>query len=143
MTLGIIASLDRLYEAVVGDPTAWDDAAFAAWLDDFQAGMEPPPKAVAREVRRAVRNARRLARFWSERATASGDWRSAVDVALGGRGWEPTLALARLGLEEAPSPELFAEAKRRFQVVHFRPWLEGVGFDEWLAGRRAGGEAER
>ncbi len=138
MTLRLIAALDRLYEDVVADPASWDDGAFAGWLEGLEAEIEPPSKAEAREVRRAVRHARRLARFWSQRPNAPADWRSAVDMALGGRGWEPTLALARLGLEASPSAELFTEAKRRFQVAHFSPWQEGVDYEEWLAGRPAG-----
>ncbi len=63
------------------------------------------------------------------------DWRQAVDAALGSRGWEPSLAVARLGLEREPSPALFEEVRRRWPQVHFAPWLEGVGYDEWRANR--------
>jgi hypothetical protein len=99
--------------------------------------LEEVPRPVARELRRGSRQARKLARYW-EGAAAGGrrvpdDWRGAVDEALGGRGWAPSLEVARHGLAAAPSPELFEEVKARFRVVHFRPWMEGLGYDEWLA----------
>ncbi len=133
--LGLIAALDRLYESVLTDPAAWDDAALGAWMDDFQSGTAPLPREWAREVRRALRSAGRLARFWSTAIRSQpADWRSAVDVALGGRGWEPTLAIARLGLEAAPSEQLYAETKRRFQVARFSRWMEGVDYEDWVGG---------
>jgi hypothetical protein len=58
-----------------------------------------------------------------------------VDIALGARAWRPTLELARLGLENAPSPELFAEVKKRFRVVYSERWMEDVDFATWLADR--------
>ena len=95
-------------------------------------------KLVAREARRVARLARRLGQFWS-RPEMEGkqpeDWRSGVDEALGSRGWQPTLDIIRHGLETDPSPELFEEMQFRFAVVHFRPWLEGIDYESFLASR--------
>ncbi len=138
--LGLIAAMDRLYEAVVSDPSRWDDAELAAWAADLAAEYEDLPREWAREVRRVVRLARRLAAHWraSDRPPP-GEWRSAVDAALGGRGWQPTLAVARLGLTADPDPEVFEEVRERFRVAHFTPWMEGVTFAEWQAVHGPGG----
>ena len=58
-----------------------------------------------------------------------------MDAALGSRGWEPSLEVARRGLEIAPSPALFEEVRRRWRQVHFAPWMEGVTYQEWLRER--------
>jgi hypothetical protein len=135
--LGLLAALDGIYERVVADPGAVRDADLLSWASEATSVLEPPvDRRVAREVRRVIRLARRLAAFWSDRPPPD-DWRSAVDEALGSRGWQPTLDLARLALDEEPSPELFEEVRFRFAVVHFRPWMEGVDYDDYLAGRRA------
>lgn len=135
--LGLLAALDGIYERVVADPGAVRDADLLSWASEATSVLEPPvDRRVAREVRRVIRLARRLAAFWSDRPPPD-DWRSAVDEALGSRGWQPTLDLARLALDEEPSPELFEEVRFRFVVVHFRPWMEGVDYDDYLAGRRA------
>ena len=131
----VLAALDGLYEAVIADPAAWDDTAFASWAEDLhQSHPQVGDRPVGREVRRGLRQAQRLARFWSARpGLAPADWRSAVDEALGGPGWAPSLAIAELGLQRTPDPEMFAEVKRRYPVVRFRPWLEGMDYAAWLA----------
>ena len=136
----VIAALDGLYETVAADPDAWDDTAFAAWIDDLsQSYPHVTDKPVAREVRRGLRQAQRLARFWASRpGSVPAEWQSAVDEALGGPGWAPGLALAELALERDPDPELFEEVKRRFPVVKFQPWLEGTDYAAWLAARPPG-----
>lgn len=137
--LSVVESLDHVYERVVADPSAVRDGDLLSWVGEALGALEPPvDKRVAREARRVVRLAKRLAEFWS-RPEAEGripaDWRSAVDEALGSRGWQPTLDIVRRGLETDPSPELFEEMQYRFAVVHFRPWLEGIDYESYLAGR--------
>jgi len=131
--------MDALFERVAATPSACGDELLAAWLQDTLAALEPPvDKALAREVRRAARLAGRLARYWADPARVPGlpaDWRQAVDAALGSTGWEPSLEVARLGLEQEPSPALFEEMRRRWPQVHFAPWMEGVTYQEWLAER--------
>jgi hypothetical protein len=136
--LGLIEAIDRLYAAVVDAPDAWDDAALAAWIEDMAAARdEPIDRAAARLLRRALRLARRLGRYWEGRPGRPDDWRSAVDEALGSPGWGPGLDLARRALEDDPTEELFEQVQERFRVVYFRPWLEGVDFATWTADRRA------
>lgn len=140
--LALVAAMDRLYEEVVADPDRWHDAELAAWASDLHDDAGALPGEWAREVRRVVRLAVKLARH---RRAAGGpprdDWRSEVDAALGGRGWGPTLQIARLGLAAAPSPELFDAVRERFRVAHFTPWMEEVGYDEWLAEHASAGPA--
>jgi hypothetical protein len=136
--LGLLAAMDSLFEQAAADPAAGSAESLAAWLEEVLGGGEPTDRALAREVRRAARLAGRLARYWADPGQAArrpADWRQAVDAALGSRGWEPSLAVARLGLEQEPSPALFEEVRRRWPQVHFAPWLEGVGYDEWRANR--------
>lgn len=137
--LTVVEALDGIYERVMDDPSGVREADLVSWAGEALTALEPPvDRRVAREARRVVRLARRLADFWSDPARAGSvptDWQSAVDEALGSRGWQPTLDLIRLGLEEAPSPDLFAEMQYRFAVVHFRPWMEGIDYDEYLRQR--------
>ena len=136
---GVVAAMDALYQRVASDPAACGDELLAAWLDDVVGALTPPvDRAVAREVRRAARLAGRLARYWADPERASHlppDWRQAVDAALGSRGWEPSLEVALRGLDLEPSPDLFEEVRRRWPQVHFAPWMEGIGYQEWLARR--------
>lgn len=136
---GVVAAMDALYERVATDPTACGDELLSAWLQDTLGGLEPPvDKALAREVRRVARLAGRMARYWADPERAPhlpADWRQAVDAALGSTGWEPSLEVVRLGLEVAPSAALFEEVRQRWRQVHFAPWMEGVGYQEWLAAR--------
>ena len=85
-----------------------------------------------------ARLAGRLARYWADPGRVErlpADWRQAVDAALGSTGWEPSLEVARMGLEAEPSPALFDEVRRRWPQVRFAPWMEGVTYQEWLAAR--------
>jgi hypothetical protein len=137
--LAVVESLDHVYERVVADPEAVRDGDLLSWVGEALAVLEPPvDKRIAREARRVARLARRLAEFWNHPHRAGKhpeDWRSAVDEALGSRGWQPSLDIIRFGLETAPTPELFAEMQYRFAVVHFRPWLEGIDYESYLASR--------
>jgi hypothetical protein len=137
--LSVVESLDSVYERVLADPPGVRDADLLSWVGEALTALEPPvDKQIAREARRVARLARRLAAFWSDPERIDGrpdDWRSGVDEALGSRGWQPTLDIIRHGLEADPSPELFEEMQFRFAVVHFRPWLEGIDYESYLASR--------
>jgi hypothetical protein len=134
-----VESLDHVYERVLDDPAGVRDADLFSWVGEALSAVEPPvDKRIAREARRVARLARRLATFWSDPdriGRRPDDWRSGVDEALGSRGWQPSLDIIRFGLETAPSPELFEEMQFRFAVVHFRPWLEGIDYESYLASR--------
>ena len=91
-------------------------------------------KAVLRQVRKVLRLTGRLARYWDDpdrNLRLPADWRLAVDEALGSRGWEPALAVALIGLDAEPSPELYAEVQQRWRQVRFEPWMEGVSYAQW------------
>lgn len=135
--LSLVESIDSLYQAVVADPGEWDEASLAMWMEDLVGSRaDPVDRDAARSVRKSLRQARKLARYWTERIPPL-DWRSAVDEALGSPGWEPTLALARGGLDDDPTEELFDLVRDRFRVVHFQPWADGVAYEEWLGQRLA------
>ena len=137
--LRVVAAVDSLYEQAAADPAAGADESLAAWLEEVLAAVPPPvDRELARQVRRAARLAGRLARYWADPERAPrrpADWRQAVDAALGSRGWEPSLEVARRGLAVEPSPALFEEVRRRWRQVHFAPWMEGVTYEEWLRGQ--------
>ncbi len=136
--LSLVESLDSIYERVVADPAA-REGDLVSWVGEALTALDSPvDKRITREARRVGRLARRLGEFWSRpemQGKVPDDWRSAVDEALGSRGWQPTLDIIRFGLESDPSPELFEEMQFRFAVVHFRPWLEGIDYLSYLAGR--------
>lgn len=133
----LLRSVDALYAGVVISPEAWDDSALAEWLSGLGDGSGGYSKTIARELRRSLRNARRMRDFWliddSSRPDDAGDWRTRVDLAMGVRAWRPPLAIAQEGLLAAPTPELFDEVQERFRVVSSERWMEGVGYEEWLA----------
>ena len=136
--LSVVESLDHIYERVVADPGV-READLVSWVGEALMALEPPvDRRISREARRVGRLALRLREFWGRpemHSRAPQDWRSAVDEALGSRGWQPTLDIIRFGLENDPSPELFEEMQYRFAVVHFRPWLEGIDYLSYLAAR--------
>ena len=129
--LHLVRAVDGLYESVVADPDDWNDDRFGEWSTDIAADGEPPGREALRQVRAAIRNARKLQKYWRGQAPPA-EWAMAVDQALGGVGWDPTLRLAELALAETRDPEAFDEVRRRFRMVHSVPWMEGVSFDEWL-----------
>lgn len=132
--LGIIHAIERLYEAVVTNPEVWTEQAFADWADDALGDARQLPREAMKAVRRSLRAAQKLQQFWaSGRGAVSDrdDWRSRVDIALGARAWRPVLDVARLGLDDAPSAELFDQVKGLFAVVHSERWMEGIDFGTW------------
>ena len=139
---GLIASLDALYERAVLDPDSIDDAELARWLDEIAFVLDGRiDRATAKPLRKAARNARRLARYWGGDGgdpQRLPDWRNGVDEVLGGAGWRPHLDLARAELGAAPTPAAFEEVKHWFRAVHFSEWMEDVTFDEWLESDAAG-----
>ncbi|MDH3500768.1 MAG: hypothetical protein OEM97_11630, partial [Acidimicrobiia bacterium] len=121
----------------------WSDDVMAEWASEAPAGAEPS-KAIAREIRRCLRVAQKLRSFWLDgdaRPSDHGDWRTRVDLAMGSRAWRPTLEIARIGLDEAPSESLFEEVRSRFRVVNSDRWMEEVSFAEWLIEHGRQGEA--
>ena len=132
--LSALRSIEQLYEAVVDDPHRWNEQAFADWATDTLAEANELPREAQRQIRRSLRAAQRLQGFWSSESSTVADhddWRSKVDIALGARAWRPLLDLARVGLETAPSEELFDQVKERFALVNSDRWMDGVSFAEW------------
>lgn len=132
------AAVDDLYRRAVESPDEIDDPVLVEWLADSSEMIGPTvSKADARVLRLVVRLARKLAGYWSERRGSSlPDWRNGVDEALGSRGWEAQLDLIMNALRREPDPGLFEEAKARFRAARFEEWMEGVGYEDWLAGER-------
>lgn len=135
--VAVTAFVDDLWHRAVSDPSSVDDPALVEWLAEASAMMgERIPKEPAAVLRKVVRLARKLAGYWRAHDPASlPDWRNGVDEALGAAGWEPQLDLVVWSLENSPDPATFDEVKRRFRVTRFTPWMEGVSYEEWLAGR--------
>jgi hypothetical protein len=132
--LSTLAAIERLYESVVTDPAGWGEQAFADWANDTLADADQLPRNAVREIRRSLRAAQKLQAFWAGDSSAvsdNDDWRSRVDIALGPRAWRPLLDLARVGLDDAPTEELFEEVRDRFAVVNSERWMEGVSFEDW------------
>jgi hypothetical protein len=136
--LAALGRVDSLYEQVVTTPQTWSDEMLAEWGSEMFVDGAAPSRELAREVRRCLRAARKLRDFWLEPPPGvpsdAGDWRTRVDVALGIRAWRPLLAITQAGLHDAPSEELFDEAKARFREVHGERWMEGVSYEQWLNG---------
>lgn len=137
-TRGLLEALDQLYQNAVTNPSDWDEAAFVEWLESTLA--DNSDREVARQLRTGVRLAIKAARYWRSKSGGPKDWRVRVDEALGSRAWEPGLAIAELGLNQAPDQELFAEVQLRFRAARFRTWQEGVSYSDWLAGRDQPGQ---
>lgn len=129
----LLEDLDGLYEAVVTDPDAWDDQAFADWLEGAVGSGEALDREAMKVVQRAVRRAQRLQRAWAVRHGGPADWRMRVDEILGSAGWRPGLELAEWGLAVDPDPALYEEYAHRFRAVNFNP--VAADFEEWLKGR--------
>ncbi len=132
----LVDAVDRLYRAVIEDPTAWrSDGAFAEWLETLAADGHRIDRPRARSLRRAVRMAVKLRDFWMHADPDDGPWESKVDAAVGPPAWRPTLDLAMVELEDAPDPDRFEDVQRRFRLVHHTPWMDGVDYTEWMASR--------
>jgi hypothetical protein len=129
--VSLAATVDDLYRRAVLAPGEIDDHGLAGWLEEAAIGGRID-RTAARALRKAARNAARLARYWAARDPAGlPDWRNGVDEALGASGWRPQLDLAIARLEAEPSAEAFEEVKRRFRAVQFTEWMEGISFEEW------------
>lgn len=131
--LTLLHSLDDLFRHIVTAPADWGEEELASWASEALDSADLDRDA-ARYVRRALTKARRLHRYWLDRPADPDDWHMRVDEALGSRGWEPSLQLARWGLERDPDPELFEEVRVRFRWVHFTEWIDGVTYEDWIAG---------
>ena len=132
--LSALRSIEQLYEAVVDDPHRWNEQAFVDWATETLGEANELPRDAQRQIRRSLRAAQRLQAFWaSDPSTVSDhdDWQSKVDIALGARAWRPLLDLARVGLETAPSEELFDQVKETFSLVNSDRWMDGVSFADW------------
>ena len=132
-SLAVLHAVDRLYESVVTTPEHWTEQSFVDWAGDVATMVTGQEE--QRSLRRVLRMAGKLQRFWSDpnAPTATTDWRSRVDLAAGPQAWRPTLDLAQSGLEARPDPELYGEVQQRFRLVHSALWMDGVDFDTWLA----------
>jgi hypothetical protein len=131
--LGVVPLAEDLFRRAVMASARIDDRTLEDWMTDASttAGA-PPSRGAARAIRRCARNARKLAAYWADHDPGPlVDWRNGVDEALGSRGWEPLLELARTALDEDPSPDGFEEVKRLHRATHFTPWMEGISFAEW------------
>ncbi len=136
MSTGLAGAVDDLYRDVVMDPDRWSESAFAEWLEAVAAAGEAVDRDRAKQLRRAVRNAVKLQRFWSGADThirAETSWRARVDIAVGVPAWRPALDLAMSELDEDPSEERFEDVRDRFRVVHGTTWLEGTSYQAWSA----------
>ena len=56
-----------------------------------------------------------------------------MDIGLGISAWRPALAIAQIGLERAPSEELFDQDRARFRVVNSDVWMDGIDYETWVA----------
>ncbi len=131
-TIVLLDAIDGLYRGVVEDPVSWAPERLAEWAEDLSvAGMS---REQARLLRRCVRVAAKLQRYWAAPVTPidAADWRSRVDIALGPPAWRPTLDLAMLGLEHEPSPDVFDQVAARFRVVHSHPFMDGIDYAAWV-----------
>lgn len=137
MTASLAAAVDDLYRDVVMDPDRWNGAAFAEWLESVAVDAGAVDRITARALRRSVRMAIKLQRFWSSsdasRHRTEESWETRVDIAVGVPAWRPVLELAERELKSLPSPEGFEEVRRRFRVVNGSTWMEGIDYEEWLA----------
>jgi len=136
MSLSLAFAIDDLYRDVVMDPARWGDEAYAEWLENVAIDAQSIDKVTARSLRRAVRIAGKLQKFWSSpdaaRYQGEPSWETRVDIAVGIPAWRPGLELAERDLEESPSPDGFDEVRRRFRIVNGATWMEGVDYETWV-----------
>ena len=134
-TASFAVGIDDLYRRAVEHPEEIDEPLLTEWAGSA-AETTRHDRDQAKVVRRAIRTARKLARYWIEHdPSALPDWRNGVDEALGGRGWQAQLDTLRFSLDQTPDPEVFELIKERHRVVHFNEWMEGVTYEEWLESR--------
>lgn len=138
MSLVLASAIDDLYRDVVMDPDRWGDEAYAEWLENMAIDAQSIDKVSARSLRRAVRIAGKLQRFWSspdaDRYRTETSWETRVDLAVGIPAWRPGLELAERAFETSPCQESFDEVRRRFRVVNGAPWMDGIDYEAWVVG---------
>ena len=136
MNAGSIAEdIDQLYRRAVERGAEVTEPALIEWAEQV-AGVVGSDRDLARATRRAIRTARKLAKYWIENdPDRLPDWHNGVDEALGGQGWQAQLEIMRAALESSPDSELFEQVRQRHRAVHFSEWMEGVTYEEWLASR--------
>ena len=136
MSRSLAAAVDDLYCDVVMDPDRWTDEAFGEWIANVTVDPASVDRLAARSLRRAIRIAMKLQRFWSsqeaERYRREASWEARVDIATGIPAWRPGFELAEQELEASPSPEGFEDVRRRFRLVNGTVWMEGVEYDAWV-----------
>jgi hypothetical protein len=126
--------VDDLYRRAVEDPGAIDEPLLIEWMEQA-AETVAGDREQGKVLRKAVRTARKLARYWSERdASVLPDWRNGVDEPLGSRGWQCQLDVVMTALATAPDPDLFEAAKHWHRAATFTEWMEGVDYEEWREG---------
>lgn len=143
MSISLAAAVDDLYRNVVMDPQSWGDEAYGEWMANLAVDSASIDRRVARSLRRAVRMAVKLQRFWSspeaERYREEESWEARVDLAVGIPAWRPPLELVEQEFSAFPSSEGFADVRRRFRVVNGTTWMEGIEYDEWVV--QGGGDS--
>ncbi|MCJ7780239.1 MAG: hypothetical protein MUQ27_05390 [Acidimicrobiia bacterium] len=136
MSVSLAAAVDDLYRDVVMDPDRWSEEAYGEWMANLTVDPASIDRQAARSLRRAIRMATKLQRFWSspdaERYRGEESWEARVDVAVGIPAWRPALELAEQEFDASPSQEAFVDVRRRFRVVNGTTWMEGVEYDEWV-----------
>jgi hypothetical protein len=134
----LLDEVETLYEGAVMRPDQWGDQAVVDWAEGVST-VASVDQVSAKHLRRIVRIAGKLQQFWESdsRLHDSGiEWQSRVDIALGPRAWRPMLELATHLLAGSPSEELFDRVGRLFKVVNNAEWMDGMPYDQWLAGNR-------
>jgi hypothetical protein len=133
---GSIASeIDQLYQRAVERADEVTEPVLIEWADQV-AEVAGSDRDLARATRRAIRTARKLAKYWTEHdPNRLPDWHNGVDEALGGQGWQAQLDILHAALERSPDSELFDQVRERHRAVHFSEWMEGVSYEEWLESR--------
>lgn len=128
---GRVAAVESLYEAVVTDPTRWNEQMFVDWVDAVDSDGSIST-AEAKYIRRALRVAQKLRVFWLESQDRPDlGWESKVDLAFGPKAWRPVLDLCETQLASARSEESFRDVVRLFPLVNSEEFLDGIDFDAW------------
>jgi hypothetical protein len=142
VSLSLAVAIDDLYRDVVLDPHRWGDDAYAEWMENVASDAGGIDRDAARLLRRAVRIAMKLQRFWSsphaDAHRSETSWEARVDIAAGVPAWRPGLELAERDFETNPSEEGFEEVRHRFRVVNGAPWMGGIDYEQWRAGNADG-----
>jgi len=136
MSLSFAFAVDDLYQDVVMNPERWGDDAYAEWLEGVAVDAASVDRVTARSLRRAVRIAGKLQKFWSspdaDRYRDERSWETRVDLAVGIPAWRPGLEIAETVFAMSPSQEGFEEVRRRFRVVNGTTWMEGIDFETYI-----------